>query len=101
MLRPQYMLLDEPTSALDAGTTADFAKWLRELHEDTNFIIVTHDVPFARQTACQGIYMKQGQVIHAGTIDAILAALKSDRAVTAAAETNERCNPSETGDYFV
>lgn len=75
MLRPQHMLLDEPTSSLDAGTTENFAAWLRELHEETNFIIVTHDVPFARQVARDGIYMRQGKVVHTGTIEDILAAL--------------------------
>ncbi|MBC8378891.1 MAG: amino acid ABC transporter ATP-binding protein [Planctomycetes bacterium] len=89
MLQPQYMLLDEPTSALDAETTEDFAVWLRELHEDTNFIIVTHDVLFARQIACHGIYMRQGAVEHSGTIDDILAAISSDRDNGEAAGMNQ------------
>ncbi len=79
MLRPQYILLDEPTSSLDAGTTEDFAHWLQELHEDTNFIIVTHDVPFARQVASSGIYMRNGRKVHSGTIESILSALKSEK----------------------
>ena len=79
MLRPQHMLLDEPTSSLDAGTTENFAAWLRELHENTTFIIVTHDVPFAKQVARDGIFMRSGKVEHTGTIQDILAALNVQR----------------------
>ncbi len=71
MLQPAYILLDEPTSALDANTTEDFAHWLDELHENTNFIIVTHDVLFARQVASRGIYMENGRIVCAGSIDEI------------------------------
>jgi polar amino acid transport system ATP-binding protein len=62
MLQPRYMLLDEPTSALDAQTTNDFASWLTELQEDTSFIIVTHDIPFAQLVASKGILMQDGKV---------------------------------------
>lgn len=79
MLRPDYLLLDEPTSALDAETTADFAHWLRELHEATNFIIVTHDIPFARQASRRGIYMRQGEVCYCGRLDEILTSLRDER----------------------
>ncbi|MFW6061228.1 MAG: ATP-binding cassette domain-containing protein [Planctomycetota bacterium] len=73
MLRPEYMLLDEPTSALDANTTDEFSNWLRELGGETNFIIVTHDILFARQTASQGVYLSNGQVLDCGQVDNIIA----------------------------
>jgi len=73
MLRPEFMLLDEPTSALDANTTDEFARWLWELHETTNFIIVTHDVLFARQASTRGIYLREGRVQARGGIDEIIA----------------------------
>jgi polar amino acid transport system ATP-binding protein len=72
MLRPEVMLLDEPTSALDAETTSDFAQWLKELQSDTSFIIVTHDLPFARDTAEQGVFMRDGCVIESGKISDII-----------------------------
>lgn len=72
MLQPEFMLLDEPTSALDANTTDEFARWLWELHENTNFIIVTHDVLFARQASTRGIYLRQGRVQARGGIDEII-----------------------------
>ena len=66
------MLLDEPTSALDAATTSDFAQWLRELQEFTSFIIVTHDLPFAEQSAEQGVFMAQGKVQEQGRLQEVL-----------------------------
>ena len=78
MLKPQVMLLDEPTSALDARITEEFAQWLRELRSDTSFIIVTHDLPFARSVAKNGIFMDSGRIIKSGSIDEILSHLETE-----------------------
>ncbi len=72
MLQPEYMLLDEPTSALDAKTSDEFADWLRELRDDTSFIVVTHDLRFARRAAKHGIAMRQGRVTCSGTLDELI-----------------------------
>ena len=72
MLQPQYMLLDEPTSALDARTTGEFAQWLSELQEDTSFIIVTHDLPFAAEVASHGVFLEAGRVKATGTVEEII-----------------------------
>ncbi|MEJ2649525.1 MAG: ATP-binding cassette domain-containing protein [Sedimentisphaerales bacterium] len=78
MLRPKFMLLDEPTSALDVETTSEFTQWLLELQSDTSFIIVTHDMPFARKTAEKGVFMKEGRVVEKGRINDILEQTKED-----------------------
>lgn len=75
ILRPDYMLLDEPTSALDANTTDEFAQWLVELKEETNFIIVTHDILFARRAATTGVYLTEGKVADKGDINDIVSHL--------------------------
>ncbi len=72
MLKPKIMLLDEPTSALDIQTTTDFSNWIRELKNDTSFIIVTHDLAFAEQTAEKGLLMKEGMIQESGNIGTIL-----------------------------
>jgi ABC-type polar amino acid transport system ATPase subunit len=72
VLSPEYMLLDEPTSALDANTTDDFAEWLCELRDKTNFIIVTHDVLFARKVASRGVYLSNGRILDSGKIETII-----------------------------
>jgi len=72
LMKPEYLLLDEPTSALDIGTTDEFAKWLLDLKEETNFIIVTHDIIFARQVASAGVYLTGGKIVDSGKIEDIL-----------------------------
>ncbi|MFP4416744.1 MAG: amino acid ABC transporter ATP-binding protein [Chitinivibrionales bacterium] len=72
VLQPRYLLLDEPTSALDINTTRDFGDWLLHLQERTKFIIVTHDIPFAREVASDGILMEQGEVKACGQIEEIV-----------------------------
>ena len=72
MLQPRYMLLDEPTSALDTQTTADFAQWLAELQDETCFIIITHDLPFAQQVASHGVFLQNGIIQAVGDIQWII-----------------------------
>lgn len=76
MLKPRLMLLDEPTSALDARTTEDFSRWIRELQSDTNFIVVTHDLEFARTAASKGMFMSEGEIVESGNIDGVLRHIK-------------------------
>ncbi|MDD3703041.1 MAG: amino acid ABC transporter ATP-binding protein [Lentisphaerae bacterium] len=76
MLKPRLMLLDEPTSALDARTTEDFSHWIRELQSDTNFIVVTHDLEFARTAASKGMFMSEGEIVESGNIDGVLRHIK-------------------------
>ena len=72
LLKPDYVLLDEPTSALDANTTDEFGAWLRDLREDANFIIVTHDIIFAESAATEGVYLSGGEILDSGSIDKII-----------------------------
>jgi len=82
VLHPEYMLLDEPTSALDANTTDEFAQWLIELRDKTNFIIVTHDVLFARKVASRGVYLSNGRIADSGTVDTIIDHVSGTRSHT-------------------
>ena len=72
MMKPSYLLLDEPTSALDMNTTHDFGLWLLELKTNTTFIVVTHDVPFAKAVASSGIWLADRHVKAEGRIDSII-----------------------------
>ena len=72
MLKPEYLLLDEPTSALDIKTTTEFAEWLLELKTETTFIVVTHDIPFARNVASSGVLLSDGKVAAKGKIEDIV-----------------------------
>jgi ABC-type polar amino acid transport system ATPase subunit len=83
VMQPAYLLLDEPTSALDARTSDDFARWLVELKETTNFVIVTHDVLFAREVATRGVYLSSGQVHATGSIEEMIERVQSGPAENA------------------
>lgn len=72
VLKPRYLLLDEPTSALDLNTTEDFSVWLRSLHETTSFVIVTHDIPFARSVSKDAVLIENGKVKMHNKIDNVM-----------------------------
>lgn len=66
--RPKLLLLDEPTSALDPEYTTEVLNVIRELKEDgMHFIIVTHEMGFARHACdkvaflCDGSLMEYGE----------------------------------------
>lgn len=81
LLRPDYMLLDEPTSALDANTTDEFAAWLKSLQHETNFVVVTHDILFARTVASTGVYLSGGKVLDIGDIGSITRSVRAGAVV--------------------
>ena len=83
LLKPDYMLLDEPTSALDANTTDEFAEWLKSLRHETNFIVVTHDILFARKVASTGVYLSGGTVLDAGDIEDITRSVRAGEVIEA------------------
>ncbi|HAU37507.1 MAG TPA: hypothetical protein DCX07_07280 [Phycisphaerales bacterium] len=83
LLRPEYMLLDEPTSALDANTTDAFAEWLADLKDVTNFVIVTHDILFARKLASDGVYLSGGKVLDSGRVDDMIRHVRAGQLVEA------------------
>ncbi len=61
--RPQLLLLDEPTSALDPEYTAEVLDVINDLKQDgTRFVIVTHEMGFARRV-CDNVAFLSGGVI--------------------------------------
>lgn len=68
--RPKLLLLDEPTSALDPEYTTEVLDVIRELKEEgMRFIIVTHEMGFARHACdkvaflCEGSLMEYGESV--------------------------------------
>ncbi len=66
--KPKLLLLDEPTSALDPEYTTEVLDIIKELKEEgMNFIIVTHEMGFARHACdkvaflCEGMLMEYGR----------------------------------------
>ena len=66
-LDPQVLFFDEPTSALDPELTGDILKVIRNLaSEKMTMVIVTHEIPFAREVADRVLFMDDGVFIEEG-----------------------------------
>ena len=66
--RPRLLLLDEPTSALDPEYTSEVLDILRDLRDEgARFIVVTHEMGFARHACdkvaflCDGVLKEYGR----------------------------------------
>jgi len=71
-MNPDIMLFDEPTSALDPELTGEVLKSMRKLAEEhMTMIVVTHEMAFAREVANRVIFMDNGEIVEAGSPDAI------------------------------
>lgn len=67
---PEVLFLDEPTSALDPVLTQEVLNTIKILREDnTDFVIVTHEIAFAKKAADYIIYMQDGKIIEMGDVD--------------------------------
>jgi polar amino acid transport system ATP-binding protein len=64
---PEVLFFDEPTSALDPELTGDILKVIRNLAaEKMTMVIVTHEIPFAREVADRALFMDGGAFIEEG-----------------------------------
>jgi polar amino acid transport system ATP-binding protein len=65
--KPKLLLLDEPTSALDPEMTAEVLDAILELREEgLDFVLVTHEMGFARRVADQVAFLADGRILEAG-----------------------------------
>ena len=65
--RPKLLLLDEPTSALDPEYTSEVLDVVRDLHaEGTRFVIVTHEMGFARHACDKVAFLHGGRILEYG-----------------------------------
>lgn len=70
--RPRLLLLDEPTSALDPEFTTEVLDVVRDLAEaGTRFIIVTHEMGFAREISDRVLFICDGVIKEEGTPERI------------------------------
>ena len=62
--RPKLLLLDEPTSALDPEYTTEVLDVIRELKDEgMHFIIVTHEMGFARHACDKTAFLCDGSLL--------------------------------------
>ena len=66
-LQPAVLLFDEPTSALDPESTGEVLSVMRELARDgMTMVLVTHEVPFARDVADWVVFVDGGHIVEEG-----------------------------------
>ena len=70
--KPKLLLLDEPTSALDPEYTSEVLDIINELHQEgMEFIIVTHEMGFARYACEKVAFLYEGVLIECGNSEDI------------------------------
>ncbi len=75
---PSLLLLDEPTSALDPEYTIEVLNMIQELKEEgRNFIIVTHEMGFARKACEKTMFLSEGKILEYGYSDKLFASPES------------------------
>ena len=78
---PDIILLDEPTSALDPELTGEVIDTLRDLaKEGATMLIVSHEMPFARDVADEMIFYDEGKIVETGRPSIFFNAPSTDRA---------------------
>jgi len=71
-IKPRLLLLDEPTSALDPEMTAEVLEMIQELRrEGRDFILVTHEMGFAREVADQVVFLADGRIAESGSVEEV------------------------------
>ncbi|MCL2320289.1 MAG: amino acid ABC transporter ATP-binding protein [Treponema sp.] len=79
-LDPEVLFFDEPTSALDPELTGDILKAIRALAaEKMTMVIVTHEIPFAREVADRVLFMDGGIFVEEGSAREVIDNPKQDR----------------------
>jgi polar amino acid transport system ATP-binding protein len=78
-IRPKLLLFDEPTSALDPEMTAEVLEVIEELRQEgRDFVLVTHQMGFARRVADQVALLSGGKIVEYGPPAQILDDPKSE-----------------------
>jgi polar amino acid transport system ATP-binding protein len=79
-IKPRLLLFDEPTSALDPEMTAEVLDIIKELRDEgRDFILVTHEMGFARQVADQVALLADGRIAELGPVQQVFDDPRSDQ----------------------
>ena len=71
-IKPKLLLFDEPTSALDPEMTAEVLDMIKELgDEGRDFVLVTHEMGFARRIADRVALVADGRIVESGAVEEV------------------------------
>lgn len=67
-MHPDIILFDEPTSALDPEMVGEVLTVMKNIiSKDIAFVVVTHEMEFAKDVSDHVIFMDEGKIIEVGT----------------------------------
>lgn len=79
-MEPKYMLLDEITSALDPELVGEVLDTLHMLSDEgMTMIVVTHEIPFAKEVASRVAFFHEGIIYEIGSAKELIANPKKPR----------------------
>ncbi len=79
-MNPDIILFDEPTSSLDPEMVNDVLEVMKNIiSKDYTFIVVTHEMEFARDVSDRVIFMETGRIVNDGTPNEIWNINSSER----------------------
>ncbi len=71
-VKPRVLLFDEPTSSLDPEMTAEVLEVIEELKsEGRDFVLVTHEMGFARRVGDVVAFLANGRVVESGSAERV------------------------------
>ena len=71
-MNPEIILFDEPTSALDPEMVGEVLELIKKIADQgMTIIIVSHEMNFVRKIANKVIFMENGKIVSAGSVDDI------------------------------
>jgi polar amino acid transport system ATP-binding protein len=79
-MQPKVMLFDEVTSALDPELVGEVLRVIRQLaQEGMTMVIVTHEIPFARDVSDRVLFVDGGVIVEQGPPSKVIADPSSNR----------------------
>ena len=82
-MKPEILFFDEPTSALDPELTGEVLRVIRQLAEEKyTMVIVTHEIPFARQVSDRVVFMDGGVIVEEGSPAEVIDAPQQERTIS-------------------
>jgi microcin C transport system ATP-binding protein len=74
VVEPEVLVLDEPTSALDVTVQRQVLRLLARLQAERrlSYLLITHDMAVVAAMAHEVMVLKDGQVVEAGAVEAVL-----------------------------
>ncbi|WP_051423061.1 ABC transporter ATP-binding protein [Arthrobacter sp. MA-N2] len=68
-MSPKVLLMDEPAAGMNSEETAEFGRYIKQLHEETgiSIVLVEHDMPFVLSLAHRIVVLNFGAMIASGT----------------------------------